>query len=66
MRIGVTSKSELKVNAVRTAYAELGFEPEVIGYVSESGIGEQPVGDEALQGARNRIDSLGVLMDWIG
>lgn len=55
MRIGVTSRNLLKVNATKKAYAFLDFPIEVLGYDADSGVGEQPVNDQALIGARNRI-----------
>lgn len=61
MIVGVTSKNELKVEAVRLAYGTLGIPVDVVGYSTESGVGEQPVEREAYQGARNRIESMGDL-----
>jgi len=58
MRIGVTSENKLKVDAVRKAYSTLNQPIDVIGYSAESGVGEQPVNEQALQGAQNRISDL--------
>tara|TARA_Y100000310_G_scaffold89923_1_gene87150 strand:+ start:98979 stop:99488 length:510 start_codon:yes stop_codon:yes gene_type:complete len=55
MRIAVTSKNELKINAVSNAYHAIGLNPEIIGYSADSKVGEQPVNEETLQGAKNRI-----------
>lgn len=55
MKIGVTSQNKLKINAVINAYSFMKNPPEVIGYSAESGVGEQPVNEQALIGARNRI-----------
>ncbi|NQU31657.1 MAG: DUF84 family protein [Bacteroidetes bacterium] len=55
MRIGVTSENKLKVDAVRKAYSSLNLPIEVIGYSAESGVGEQPLNEQTLEGARNRI-----------
>jgi non-canonical (house-cleaning) NTP pyrophosphatase len=63
MNIGVTSKNRLKIDAVRSAYSVLGWEPSIQGYSTDSCIGEQPINDQAYQGARNRIESLGDLSD---
>ena len=53
MKIGVTSQNKLKIDAVKKAYSS--FKPEVIGYSTDSGVNEQPVEEETLIGARNRI-----------
>lgn len=58
IRIGVTSENKLKVNAVQQAYSALDLNPEIRGYSTDSGIGEQPVGKITLKGARNRIVDL--------
>jgi non-canonical (house-cleaning) NTP pyrophosphatase len=55
MKIGVTSQNKLKMGAVEKAYATLGIPIEVVGYKADSGVGEQPVDDQTLDGARNRI-----------
>ena len=54
MKIGVTSQNKIKLDAVRSAYSFL-ENYEVVGYSADSGVGEQPVGDETVIGARNRI-----------
>ncbi|MDO8514354.1 MAG: DUF84 family protein [bacterium] len=55
----VTSASAIKVGTVKKVLLELfpkrNFN--VVGVKAQSGINEQPVGDEAEQGARNRIQS---------
>jgi len=48
--IAVTSKNALKVDAVREAYQEIYSECEVIGFSADSGVGEQPVEEQALEG----------------
>ena len=58
MRIGVTSENKLKVDAVEKAYSRLNESVEVIGYSAESDVGEQPVDEQTLVGARNRISDL--------
>jgi non-canonical (house-cleaning) NTP pyrophosphatase len=58
MRVGVTSKNKLKVEAVEKAYSAAGIAAEVIGYSADSKVGEQPVGEQTLEGARNRISDL--------
>ena len=63
MNIGVTSKNKLKLEAVEDAYFELGWNPNVTRYETDSKVGEQPVGDQTLLGARNRIKSMGDLGD---
>jgi non-canonical (house-cleaning) NTP pyrophosphatase len=55
MEIGVTSQNKLKVNAVIGAYSAIQLFPNVVGYVADSGVGEQPVDEITLLGARNRI-----------
>lgn len=58
MKIGVTSQNKLKVDAVKKAYSFIGDSLEVLGYEADSGVGEQPVGEQTLQGARNRISDI--------
>ena len=58
MRIGVTSESKIKVEAVRSVYFQLGIKAEITGYSTSSGVGEQPVEQETFQGARNRLFDL--------
>ena len=58
MKIGVTSENKLKVDAVRGAYHSRGFPCEVVGYTANSGVGEQPINEQALGGARNRITDI--------
>lgn len=55
LKIGVTSQNRLKINAVASAYARVGISIEIRGYEAESGIGEQPVNEQTIEGARNRI-----------
>ncbi|HII71216.1 TPA: DUF84 family protein [Candidatus Woesearchaeota archaeon] len=54
MNIAVTSENMLKVYSVKQAYEFL-KDAVVTGYKADSGVGEQPVGDDTLRGARNRI-----------
>ena len=63
MKIGVTSQNRLKVEAVIKAYSSLGIPIEVIGYTAESGVGEQPVNEQTLTGARNRISDVNQRVD---
>ena len=58
MKIGVTSQNKLKVDAVAKAYLSISDSTEVFGHTAESGVGEQPVNEQALQGARNRISDV--------
>lgn len=55
----VTSASAIKINTVQKALQRFfpGRTFNVIGVKASSGINEQPVGNEAEQGARNRIES---------
>ncbi len=55
MKIGVTSQNKLKVDAVAKAYSSVGIPVEIVGYTAESEVGEQPVDEQTLTGARNRI-----------
>src|SRR3989338_3133033 len=55
IRVGVTSENRLKIDAVKKAYASVGVEAKVLGYATDSNVGEQPINDQALTGARNRI-----------
>src|SRR3989344_935938 len=58
MKIGVTSQNKLKVDAVARAYSSVGIPVEIVGYTAESGVGEQPVDEQTLTGARNRISDV--------
>ena len=55
----VTSGSAIKIETVRTFLQEIlpGKNFNVVGVKANSGVNEQPVGDETEQGARNRIES---------
>ncbi len=58
MKIAVTSENKLKVDAVKEEFSLIYPEIEVIGYKTDSKVGEQPVNEEALLGARNRVADL--------
>ncbi|MBI5399243.1 DUF84 family protein [Candidatus Saganbacteria bacterium] len=58
LKIGVTSENKLKTEAVRKAYASAGVSAQVTGYKTDSKVGEQPVDDQTIAGARNRIADL--------
>ncbi len=58
MKIAVTSENKLKINAVEKAYLSIGIKPQIIGYTANSEVGEQPVNEQTLLGARNRIKSI--------
>ena len=55
MQVGVTSQNTLKIDAVKRAYILNRIFVEVIGFKSDSKVGEQPVNEQTLEGARNRI-----------
>ncbi len=58
-RFFVTSLKTLKIDAARQLAQDLfGVEAEVAAYGAPSGVAEQPVGDEARRGARNRAASI--------
>jgi len=40
MRIAVTSQNKLKIGVVRKVYSSLGYSVEVVGYSTDSGVGE--------------------------
>ncbi|PIN70141.1 hypothetical protein COV93_02695 [Candidatus Woesearchaeota archaeon CG11_big_fil_rev_8_21_14_0_20_43_8] len=50
MRIGVTSESKIKLDAVRTVFPG----DTILGYKTNSKVGEQPVGHDTINGALNR------------
>lgn len=52
MKIALASKSQKKIDAVRLAF---GGKAEILAFKAPSGVNEQPIGDETLQGAQNRI-----------
>ncbi len=60
LSVAVTSKSKHKLGAVEAALNTLypNAETTIQGYSSQSGVNEQPVNDEAEQGAYNRILSI--------
>lgn len=58
MKIGITSQNKLKLEAVKNAYSFMEPSLEISGYSADSGVGEQPVNEQTLQGARNRIVDL--------
>ena len=58
MKIGVTSKNKIKLNSVKDVYLPLANSFEIIGYEAKSGVGEQPVNEQTLLGARNRIEDV--------
>lgn len=58
LKIAVTSKNPVKINAVKNVYKTLGIGVEVVGYKTNSGIDEQPVNESTYQGAINRRKDL--------
>ena len=55
MKIIVASQSPIKLDAVKNALSILNIEAEVIGVKAQSNVAEQPINDETLKGAKNRI-----------
>lgn len=55
MKIAVTSENKLKVDAVKEGFSSIYSSIEVTGYKTNSNVGEQPVNEETLAGARNRV-----------
>src|SRR5258707_11102823 len=55
MKIVVGSQSAIKIKAVRDALSELGIDAEVVGVKAASNVPEQPLNDEGIKGARNRV-----------
>jgi inosine/xanthosine triphosphatase len=59
VRIAVTSKSPIKIGAVRDALSGLQLEAEVNGFKTDSAVGDQPRGlEQTHEGAVNRIASI--------
>lgn len=58
MLVLVGSKNPVKVNAAKHAFEQYFDSVEVMGIDAPSGVPEQPVNDDILGGARNRIKSL--------
>lgn len=52
MKIGVTSENKLKNEVVSDVCKSLGLKANIRGYETNSGVGEQPVGEFTLVGAR--------------
>lgn len=63
VKIGVTSQNKLKTQAVADAYNSISLPFTLTGYSANSGVGEQPVDDQTLLGARNRIIDVGSKVD---
>jgi non-canonical (house-cleaning) NTP pyrophosphatase len=53
MKIALASESAKKVAAIRLAFGEAA---EIVTFKAPSGVNEQPIDDETLRGAKNRID----------
>jgi len=58
MVVGVTSINQIKLDAVKRAFHLSGIKAKVVGFPSNSGVGENPVNEKTLEGARNRIKYL--------
>lgn len=55
MKIVVGSQSAIKIQAVQDALAERAIDGEVVGVKAASNAPEQPLNDEGILGARNRV-----------
>ncbi len=58
MKILIGTKNKGKVEAAKKAFSRFFDDVEVQGIAVESEVPEQPVNDEALQGAKNRVKNL--------
>lgn len=58
MKILIGTKNKGKVEAAKKAFSRFYENVEVEGIAVESEVPEQPVNDEALQGAKNRVKNL--------
>ena len=58
MKIYVGSKNPVKVKAVEKAFSKFFSDPIVVGKEVESGVSEEPIGDEVWIGAENRAKAL--------
>lgn len=59
LKVGIGSKNPAKIEAVRAAFALVGYEAEVIGIEVPSGVSDQPFSDEeTLKGAMNRAKAV--------
>lgn len=56
--VAVGSQNPVKLSAVNRAFSSCGFTPQVKGYHVLSGVPPQPVGEQTMQGARNRVANL--------
>lgn len=52
MKIALASQSEIKVSAIRAAFGDA---VELVTFDAPSNVNEQPIGEETLRGAKNRI-----------
>ncbi|MBP3707466.1 MAG: DUF84 family protein [Clostridia bacterium] len=57
-RVIVASTSEAKIKGVETAFERKFENVSVRGYKTESGVPDQPFGDDVLKGAMNRLERL--------
>jgi len=59
MKVAVGSKNPAKLSAVREAFSEaLRVDVEVVGVSVDSGVSNQPFGDETISGAYNRAEKV--------
>ncbi len=58
VKIAIATKNPCKIEGVRRAFSHYFDCVEVVGFPSDSGVPEQPVNEEVLVGARNRISSV--------
>ncbi len=58
MKIMIGSKNPVKINGAKKAFEQYFENVEIVGYSVESGVPSQPVNDEILKGARNRVKGL--------
>ncbi len=62
----VTSKGDIKTEATRACVKALGIpDPVIVGIKTDSGVGDQPFGEETLLGAHQRIDDAKIILDHI-
>jgi inosine/xanthosine triphosphatase len=58
MKVIVATKNEAKIEGARNAFSHYFDELEVIGIPAESDVSGQPLNEEILQGAENRVSNL--------
>ena len=58
MKVLIATKNPTKIEGAKRAFSKFYNNVEVIGVPANSDVSEEPVNDELLQGAKNRVENL--------